>query len=111
VTGLPQFDAIRRFIRYGEQPPWEPVRPAANQLAILGRDTGAPLSGHYVVVRGDRNAIDGYVCLFTRICYRVRLAAGGFPGRVSAGHIFDLGGRRAWALSVDELPRLDPVDG
>lgn len=102
---LPQFNPIRRFIRHGEMLPWPSARPVHNPWFVARNGTDEPLVGHYVIVRGDGNAIDANVCLFTRICYAVRLAAGPFPMplRVDAGHLFDIDGHDAIPVNVEGL--------
>jgi hypothetical protein len=103
---LPQFHAIRRFARYGEKLPWQSVRPGPNPWLFERAGTSEPLVGHYVIVRSSEGVIDANVCLFTRVCYAIRLAADPFPMAVTvnAGHLFDLKGRAAVELNVEGMP-------
>jgi hypothetical protein len=107
---MPQFNEIRRFIRYGAKLPWASVRPGPNPWLITRHD-GRALVGHYVLVKGDNGIIDAQVCLFTRICYTIRLAAGGFlmPVTINAGHLFDIDGRQTVTLAAAKLPPFAPA--
>jgi HNH endonuclease len=101
-----EFNEIRRFVRYGVQVGSPPVEVSMNPWAVTDDKTGAPLVGHYVIVRTRDSTIEADVCLLMRLRYRITLARGGFliPVAVSSGHLFDVQRQTALRMPSDHLP-------
>src|SRR6266511_207787 len=103
IAQMPQFDEIRRYIRYGDVPSRESVSLAGGEfLAGVPRDQ-APVV-HGVGVSWRSKHLIGQVTLFFRFHYRVVLADGGFvvsPSAVSKGHLFDPINKQVVELTSD----------
>lgn len=94
VALMPQFDDIRSYIRYGDRPPWQPVR--IDQCPVLGDEpaTGLRKVGHIVTAewKPKERGFLAQVSLFNDLRYQVWLARGGFllAFRFASGHFFNL---------------------
>jgi hypothetical protein len=98
----PEFDAVRRFVRYDESRPPDFVQFAP--APVLRDFNGAPLPprGHILTIGWDRNGKDvlARVAPFQHILYLVRLGVN-YAGRlepVESAHMYDLVLRRAEKL-------------
>jgi len=80
VSGTPfvlerDFDAIRRFIRYGETPGYELVRERLGPILRDDWETRRQTSGHLLTVNWAASGVDlvGQVSLFNSVTYAVSL--------------------------------------
>jgi hypothetical protein len=103
IASMDQFNSIRRYIRYGEHPPANPV--SLFQASILG---GVPedrqLLAHVVTVAwdGSTERVVAQISLFSWVQYRVVLTADAFaiaPLCIDSGHLFDPLNRQVRPLS------------
>ena len=101
-----EFNEIRRFVRHGVQVGSSLVEVSMNPWVVTDDRTGAPLVGHYVIVRTRDSTVEADVCLLMRLRHRVTLASGGFliPIAVNSGHLFDVQGQTALRMPSDHLP-------
>lgn len=91
IARMPQFDAIRRYVRYDENPSWTPVGISTNDFVVGLPDSQVPIA-HGVGVSLKGNQVIGQVTLFFRFHYRIILADGGFlirPSVIDRGHLFN----------------------
>jgi hypothetical protein len=95
VSRMAVFNAIARFVRYDEEPPWQPV--SATLDPIIGNEpSGGRYLGHVVTLRQDpaSRRIVANVSLYNQIRYDVVLSPAGFqlelPSEwLTLGHLFD----------------------
>ena len=86
----PEFDAARRFVRYGEAP--EPIAQAQQQSILLGPGaTTARVHACGIGWDAPRRQLEGVVSLFNEITYRLRLCRSESDewSQVASRHIFD----------------------
>lgn len=98
----PDFNPIRRFVRYGEQAPYPLVVFDAEPILTEETRQMRQTNGHLVTIgwSPDRNHIVGQVGLFNEIRYRVSLACGfrGVWRELRSGHHFDIETMRTQSL-------------
>jgi hypothetical protein len=103
IALMEQFDPIRRYVRYGLKPGFEPV--AISQDSILGGVTEDQQVLVHTVTASWQHAsqqVLGQVSLFSWMQYRVTLAAEPFlvpPVCIDSGHVFDPFSRQILLLS------------
>lgn len=105
----PQFDAIRRYIRYGIVPDWSPVQVQRRKLLVGDTDRYRQTDGHLLAVTwpAHLDEVRAHLSLFNQITYRITLArCSGYPiwFDVTAGHHFDWRNR-----VVEELSTATPL--
>jgi hypothetical protein len=96
----PRFDAIRRLVVDGIQPPDKYY--VCDERPILADDKkGRRLNAHFLIVETRREGpvgIDGIVSLYNRFRHSVRLSAVPGTGLPRRGHLFDVHNRRIRSL-------------
>ncbi len=104
IASMPQFDAIRRYVRYGDKLDFTAV--IATNHKVLGQvDEATQLLAHAITAHWvpGLNSLVAQVSLYTWATYQVRLSALPFPALppliVDSGHLFDPFNRRILPLS------------
>ncbi len=105
IARLDQFDAIRRFIRYGAVGPGSFVEVVQKPM-LANAPAGARLLGHMIAVRWDpsRHAVVGQVSLYDWVQYRITLSSSFFPFApvcIESGHAFNPYYKQILELSRD----------
>jgi hypothetical protein len=97
-----EFDVIRRYIRYGEQPRQPRVRPSAKQILFGDTHEYRITRGHVLNISWPepRATVRGQVSLFNNITYNIQLSSHppGVWWELIAGHHFDVATR-----TIDEI--------
>lgn len=100
----PEFDAIRRFVRYSEGKPADFVQLGPGPVLRDTKGRRQDTRGHLVTVGWDPDGRDiiARVCPFQHITYLVRLCAnfGGVWRPIESAHLYDLKAKRAERLAA-----------
>lgn len=99
-----EFDEVRRYIRYGEQPSRSLVLPSAKKILFGDTHDYRITRGHIlnVVWPEPRADVVGQVSLFNNITYTVQLSSRppGVWWELMQGHHFDLAAREIGEISA-----------
>jgi hypothetical protein len=97
----PEFNATRRFIRFGVVPPWRVLTPNRRPPVVNG---SIVRNAHVVSVYYERRdqSVRAEVSLHSTPGFSVALAVGGFimPPQLSRAHLFDLSTMEARPMKV-----------
>lgn len=101
----PEFDPVRRFVRYGEGRPPDFVQFGAAPVLRDSRGRVQPPRGHLLTVGWDPDSateVIARVCPFQHITYLVRLCANfrGVWRPIESAHLYDLKAKRAERLAA-----------
>jgi HNH endonuclease len=90
----PEFDEIRRYIRYGEKPAWNVVAISSKKMLVGDTQRHRQTDGHLLSVSWPepRKVPIAMVSLFNQLTYVVRLTntVPGIWWELDSGHLFDI---------------------
>lgn len=106
IALLPQFNPVRRYIRYGEHPGGRPVWISQMSLEVVKVGEVEASQGHYLAVEALPGRVVAQVSLFSEIRYIVSLSDIGFELEVELkkAHFFDIDSRTIIEVEAPGFP-------
>ncbi len=104
IALMPEFDVIRRFVRYAEPVPPNTIGfSRSDQIVKFAEDSR---DGHYILVKTIRNRLLANVSIFCELDYQIWLTSVPFlidVGSRDSAHLFDLRAKKVYQLTRDPL--------